>query len=350
MARNYRHFSLEERCEIARLQAQGCSLRQIAAALDRSPSSISRELTRNSGRKLGYRPSYAAEQAKARRWKGSRLDRNPELAQGRSPGSRPALFTRAGGGPNGAGGGPRVISHETIYRFIDTQITRHNDLSWRHYLPRAKSKRGLRGHKGGSSASFIQDRVSIAERPHEAETRSVPGHWEADTMLFSIYGQSVLALLERSSRILIGQKPANRTAPLIADTIEAIMAALPPRLRKTITFDNGTEFAHHWKLRGINLDTFFCNTHSPWQKASIENAIGRLRRFLPRKTNLQSLSLDEFNALIALYNNTPRKCLDYRTPAEVFCQQLLHFKWYDGLLVVGLQDSTIPGTQPYTRP
>ena len=326
MARNYRHFSLEERCEIARLQAQGCSLRQIAAALDRSPSSISRELTRNAGNKIGYRPSYAAEQAKARRWKGSKLDRNPELRKAVLQALAQRCSPEQVAGRMALEAGHRVISHETIYRFIDAQITRHNDLSWRHYLPRAKSKRGLRGRQGGSSASFIQHRVSIAERPHEAETRSVPGHWEADTMLFSIYGQSVLALLERSSRILIGQKPANRTAPLIADTIEAIMAALPPRLRKTITFDNGTEFAHHWKLRGINLDTFFCNTHSPWQKASIENAIGRLRRFLPRKTNLQSLSLDEFNALIALYNNTPRKCLDYRTPAEVFCQQLLHFK------------------------
>ena len=145
-------------------------------------------------------------------------------------------------------------------------------------------------------------------------------------MLLSIYGQSVLTLLERYSRILIGHKPANRTAPLIANTIQAIMAVLPPDLRKTITFDNGTEFAHHWKLHGIEIGTFFCNTRSPWQKASIENAIGRLRRFLPRKTNLESLTNDKFIALIALYNNAPRKCLDYRNPEQVFCQQLLHLK------------------------
>jgi IS30 family transposase len=326
MVRNYRQFSLEERCEITRLQAQGCSLRQIAAALDRSPSSISRELKRNTGSKVGYRPAFAAEQAKARRWKGSKLDRKPELraavlqalAQRCSPEQVAGRMAREAG--------RRLISHETIYRFIQAQITRHNDVSWRHYLPRGKSKRGVPGRKGGSSASFIQDRVSIAQRPAEAELRHIPGHWEADTMLFSIYGQSVLALHERSSRLLIGQRPPNRTAPLIADTIHAIMAALPPALRKTITFDNGTEFAHHWKLQGIQIGTFFCNTHSPWQKASIENAIGRLRRFLPRKTNLASLTEQEFNQLIAAYNNTPRKCLDYRTPAEVFCQQLLHFK------------------------
>lgn len=326
MARKYRHFSLEERCEIARLQAQGCSLRQIAAALDRSPSSISRELKRNTGSTVGYRPAFATDQAGARRWKGSKLDRNPELraailkalAQRCSPEQVAGRMAREAG--------HKLISHETIYRFIEAQIIRHKDYSWRHYLPRGKSKRGVRGRKGGSSANFIQDRVSIAQRPAEAEQRHIPGHWEADTMLFSIYGQSVLALHERSSRLLIGQRPLNRTAPLIADAIHAVMAALPPALRKTITFDNGSEFAHHWKLNAMQIDTYFCNTHSPWQKASIENAIGRLRRFLPRKTNLASMTDEQFNLLIAIYNNTPRKCLDYRTPAEVFCQQLLHFK------------------------
>ena len=326
MARKYRHFSLEERCEIARLQAQGCSLRQIAAALDRSPSSISRELKRNTGSTVGYRPAFATDQAGARRWKGSKLDRNPELraailkalAQRCSPEQVAGRMAREAG--------HKLISHETIYRFIQAQIIRHKDYSWRHYLPRGKSKRGVRGRKGGSSANFIQDRVSIAQRPAEAEQRHIPGHWEADTMLFSIYGQSVLALHERSSRLLIGQRPLNRTAPLIADAIHAVMAALPPALRKTITFDNGSEFAHHWKLNAMQIDTYFCNTHSPWQKASIENAIGRLRRFLPRKTNLASMTDEQFNLLIAIYNNTPRKCLDYRTPAEVFCQQLLHFK------------------------
>ena len=326
MARKYRQFSLEERCEITRLQAQGRSLRQIAAALDRSPSSISRELTRNSGSSLGYRPAFATEQAKARRWKGSKLDRKPELRMAVLQALAQRCSPEQVAGRMALEAGRKLISHETIYRFIDAQIIRHNDYSWRHYLPRGKSKRGVPGRKGGSSASFIQDRVSIAQRPAEAERRDIPGHWEADTMLFSIYGQSVLALQERSSRLIIGQMPANRTAPLIAGTIQDIMAALPPALRKTITFDNGTEFAHHWKLRGMQIETFFCNTHSPWQKASIENAIGRLRRLLPRKTNLASLNEDEFNAIIALYNNTPRKCLDYRTPAEVFCQQLLHFK------------------------
>ena len=326
MARNYRQFSLEERCKIAGLQAQGCSLRQIAAALDRSPSSISRELKRNSGSTLGYSPAYAADQAKARRWKGSRLDRQPELRERILTGLAQKYSPEQVVGRIALQEGRKPISHETIYRFIYAQIARHNDFSWRHFLPRAKAKRGYRGHKGGSSAAYIQNRSPLALRPAEADMRLAPGHWEADLMLFSRYGQAVLTLHDRASRLLIGHRPPNKTAALIAETIQSMLAALPPAFRKTITFDNGSEFAHHSRLHAIQLQTFFCDTHSPWQKGSIENAIGRMRRFLPRKTDLAAISEDHFNAIIAIYNNTPRKCLDYRTPAEVFCQQLLHFK------------------------
>ena len=326
MSRNYRHFSLEERCEITRLQAEGRSLRQIAAALDRSPSSVSRELRRNAGAQLGYRPAYATEQAKARRWKGSKLDRKPELRERVLAALAQKCSPEQVAGRMAFEAGRKLISHETIYRFVYAQIARHNDFSWRHYLPRAKAKRGFRGHKGGSSAAYIQNRIPVALRPCEADLRQAPGHWEADLMLFSTYGQAVLTLHDRTSRLLIGQRPANKTAALIAATIQGMLAGLPPAFRKTITFDNGSEFAHHAKLHAINLETFFCNTHSPWQKGSIENAIGRMRRFLPRKTDLAAISDEAFNTLIAIYNNTPRKCLDYRTPAEVFCQQLLHFK------------------------
>jgi transposase, IS30 family len=326
MGQNYRHFSLDERCEIACLQAEGRSIRQIAAALDRAPSSIARELKRNSGNKVGYKPSYATDQAWARRWKGSMLDRDVDLRQ--------AIFKALGHGlsPEQVAGRMalerrcKIISHETIYRFIYAQITRHNDFSWRNYLPRAKAKRGWRGQKGGSPVNFIQNRVSITHRPVEVETRSSTGHWEADLMLFAKYGQAVLTLHDRYSRILIGQRPANKTAALIAQTLQNLLAEMPSALRQTITFDNGSEFTQHSKLHALHLKTFFCDTHSPWQKGGVENAIGRMRRFLPRKTDLATLSDDQFNTLIAIYNNTPRKCLDFKTPAEVFCAQLLHFE------------------------
>jgi IS30 family transposase len=324
MGQDYRHLSLEERCEIARLQAEGRSIRQIAAAVDRAPSSISRELKRNRG-STDYKPGMAEERARARRWTGSMLDRKQDLrrwvlealGRGLSPEQVVGRLAREQG--------QKPISHETIYRFIHAQIARHNDYSWRNYLPRAKAKRGFRGRKGGSPANFIQGRISIACRPAEADDRSSPGHWEADLMLFAKYGQAVLTLHDRTSRILIGQRPPNKTASLVSTLLHDILQPLPHPLRKTITFDNGTEFAHHRKLHSLKLRTFFCDTHSPWQKGGIENAIGRMRRFLPRKTDLAALTDEQFNTLIAIYNNTPRKCLDFQTPAEVFCQQLLHF-------------------------
>ena len=104
------------------------------------------------------------------------------------------------------------------------------------------------------------------------------------------------------------------------------LGSLAPTWRQTVTFDNGTEFARHHDLHALGLETFFCDTYSPWQKGGIENAIGRLRRTLPRKTDLAALSDERFTRLVQAYNNTPRKCLDYQTPAEVFRNHLLHFK------------------------
>src|SRR5882724_9260548 len=155
MGEHYDHVTLEDRCAIARLHEGGQSLRQIAAALDRSPSTVSRELKRNRG-------------AQVAGWLG-----------------RQKAAT--------------TISHESIYRFIYAQIRRTQDGAWRRYLPRAKFKRGWRGRRGGSPASFIQDRVAIAQRPAAARHRRSPGHWEADLMLFATYGQAILVAQQSSS-------------------------------------------------------------------------------------------------------------------------------------------------------
>ena len=200
MGQGYRQFSLEERCEIARLSGEGRSIRQIAAALDRAPSSIARELKRNSGAQVGYKPAYADQQAKARHWIGSKLDRDPVLRE------RVLNQLRAGWSPEQIAGRSGGIGAETIYRFIYAQIARHNDFSWRNYLPRAKAKRGRRSMKGRSPASFIAQRVPLVLRPHEASDRQIPGHWEADLMAFSKYGQNILMLHERSSRALMGTR------------------------------------------------------------------------------------------------------------------------------------------------
>jgi IS30 family transposase len=326
MGRRYQQFSLEERCEIASRRACGESIRQIAAALDRGPSSVSRELKRNASSSVAYKPAYAGQQANARRWRGSRLLRDPDL--------QAQVLDRLGRGwsPQQVAGrlarehGQTVISHESIYRFIAAQIARTKNYAWRHYLPRAKSKRGWRGRKGGSSALHIKDRTPIHQRPAAAADRLDPGHWEADLMLFAAYGQAVLTVHERSSRLLVIVRQPDKAAAHVAASLEAMLVALPSNLRQTITFDNGTEFALHHVLRdNVGIQTFFCDTHSPWQKGGIENAIGRLRRFLPRKTNLATLAPEEIRDLAGHYNHTPRKCLDFQTPAEVF-SALLHFK------------------------
>jgi IS30 family transposase len=326
MGKKYSQITIEERCEIARLRATGCSIRQIASALDRAPSTIAREMKRNGSRQGGYRPVYADQQGRARRWTGSKLDRNADLreavlsrlAQGWSPEQVAGRFARDAG--------RRVISHETIYRFVYAQVARTKNYAWRHFLPRGKSKRGWRGRKGGSPASLIAHRRPLSERPKEAEDRRTPGHWEADLMLFRTYGQAVLTLHERHSRLLIAVRPPGKAAKPIAEAMRDILAPLPPQWRQTVTFDNGTEFARHYQLHAHKIQTFFCDTYAPWQKGGVENAIGRMRRTLPRKTDLATLPEDRFVELIQAYNNTPRKCLDFRTPAELFWNEVLHFK------------------------
>jgi transposase, IS30 family len=325
MGRSYDQLSLDDRCEIARLYGDGCSVRQIAAALDRSPSTISRELKRNHGVQVGYRSSYAQQQTRARRWKGSRLERDASL--------RAAVMERLASGwsPEQIAGrlereqGRKRISYESIYRFIYAQIARTKDYRWRRYLPRGKSKRGCRGRKGGGSPNFIEGRVSVAERPVEASDRKAPGHWEADLMMFSKYGQAILTVHERKSRLLLAIRLTSKAAHGVARHLLNLFGAIPQPLRQTVTFDNGTEFARHRALHSIAIDTFFCDPYAPWQKGGIENAIGRMRRFIPRKTDLATLSTSRFRNLIAAYNNTPRKCLDFSTPAETFAQAL-HFE------------------------
>jgi IS30 family transposase len=327
MGKHYDQVTLEERCTIARLRQAGQSIRQIATALDRAPSSVCRELKRNHGRQVGYKPGYAQEQAAARRWKGSRLERNARLRDlvlgclrcGWSPEQVAGWLTRQNE--------PLTVSHETIYRFIYAQIRRTNDGAWRHYLPRARYKRGWRARRAGSPASFIKGRVSIALRPDAVQQRRSFGHWEADLMHFATPGQTILVAHERKSRLLLLAKQPGKAAQPAAEQLLAWFRSLDRRLRKSITFDNGTEFARHRILaEQLAIRTFFCDPHSPWQKGSVENAIGRMRRPLPRKTNLNTIGDDTLRAIVVAYNNTPRKCLGFKSPAQAFLSQLLHFK------------------------
>ncbi len=331
---SYCQLSFEERCSIARLHEAGQSVRQIAAALDRQPSTVSRELKRNRGSQIGYRPAYAQQQTDARRWSGARLEREDAL--------REAILDRLGEGwsPEQIAGrlaheaGHRVISHETIYRFVYAQLKRTNDRRWRHYLPRAKYKRGWRT-KGGPWPRWLDGRTPIHARPPDIATRVQPGHWEADAMLFSTQGQAILVAHERRSRLTLALRQDSLKADPVAAALIGMLHPMPPGLRRSITFDNGTEFARHYRITSqLGAQTYFCDPRAPWQKGGVENAIGRLRRKLPRKTDINTLPKAGLDAILASYNHTPRKCLGFQTPAEVFLNPL-HFEC----------EST-PGTSP----
>ena len=311
----YKQLSEYERFRIAHLQAAGASQRQIAAALDRAPSTVARELKRNGTPAGRYAPDYAHLAARSRRWRGARLERDAALRDRVLAGFSPAVVTPADRGAVGPGRGVAGCSaHESIYRFVYRQQARVKDYRWSRCLPQGKTKRGWRGRGRSSSARFIAHRIPIHQRPLAVATRETFGHWEADLMSFGRSGPVVLALHERASRLLLAVRQGSKGADATAATLERLLRDLPPAWRQTITFDNGTEFARHYRLHPLGIQTFFCDTHSPWQKGGVENAIGRLRRPLPRSTKLGALSEAAFTAALQLYNNTPRKCLGYRTP------------------------------------
>src|ERR1700692_829048 len=243
MGQCYGQLSLEERVEIYRLHAGGRSQNQIASALERSPSTISRELERNSRPtkvwKGGYEPVRAQQLDERRR----RQDRRLKLARQPDLRHRVGKSLAMGHSPEQIAGrlalehGRVIISHESIYRFIYHRTAQKD--YWHRLLPHHKLRRGRRRRPGGSPAHFIKQRRALPERPVEAEGRQVPGHWEADFMLFARYGQGLLVLHERHTLFSIVHHPIDRKATVNARTIARELAKLPQQMRKTISFDNG---------------------------------------------------------------------------------------------------------------
>jgi IS30 family transposase len=325
--RRYEQLSLRERIEIYRLHADGKSLRCIAGILGRSAATISRELKRNSKASKqwagGYDPQRAQELMLRRHARGRahKLERQPELrkkvlqrlAEGWSPEQIAGRMAREPGSDR--------ISYESIYRYIYWRSWSFSETLHRG-LPRQKYRRGKRLPNGRWSMASIVDRVSIHDRPAEVETRARAGDWEADLMSFSKPGQFLLVAQERRSRRALLVRQTARTAQSVADNLSALVEAMPAHLCQSITFDNGTEFSKHYLLsRRFGIQTWFCDTHSPWQKGGIENAIGRLRRQLPRNTDLDALPAHGLALYLERYNDTPRKCLGFKTPNEVFLER-----------------------------
>ena len=250
------------------------------------------------------------QQAHARRWRGSKLERNDSL------GEQVLARLRQNWSPEQVEAGRTVVSHETIYRFIYARIARKKDYSWRHYLPGAKSKRGWRGRKGGNPASFIHRRP-LSERPADASGRDAPGHWEADLMLFGRPRPSSSC----TSATPVCSSPCGSRA----NSAMQVLAAFPAPWRRTVAFDNGTEFARHHRLHALGVQTFFCDTHSPWQKGGVENAIGRMRRTLP-ETDLRNCPTTGSTSWCAVTTTPRANAWAAFANSDYFTNQVLHLK------------------------
>jgi transposase, IS30 family len=312
MGQSYGQLSEQERCAIFRLHAGGISRGEIARQLGRHRSTIGRELRRNA-LASGYQPVAAQRLARARRWRGTKIERSNRLraivddqliAMGRSPEQIAGRLEREQGKP--------AISHESIYRYIYSPLGRRQKLH--RTLCRAKARRGRRPRKG-ERRPLIPFRVSIHDRPQSVTERRRFGHWEGDLMAFRSPARPLVVCVERKSRLLLARRQAGKTAKTTKHSLKRLLGRLAPKARRSLTIDNGGEFARHHQL---GCKTYFCDPHSPWQKGAVENAIGRLRRDLPRSTDLSHYSQQDLDDLIALYNDTPRKCLGYRTPLETF--------------------------------
>jgi IS30 family transposase len=315
----YTHLINDERVRISIMKQEGLSVRQIAMKLNRSPSTISRELRRNQAPPGHYWPDTAEHLSKARRRRGCKLNHFKALSSFVierlschlwSPEQIAAyLKYRQVELP--------YVCHETIYAWIYSASQKAE--KWYQYLTRHKRKRGLRKSRGVNE-SRIKERVSIHERPHLINKNKTFGHWEADLMSCQKNKQFMLVLRERLTMYVKSVRLINKTAEVTNRAIIDLMADLPAQARQSITYDNGTEFAFHAKVKETlkGIQTYFCDPYSPWQKGRVENSNGRLRKDFPRKLDLQKLTDEDFNESIENYNLTPRKGLKWFTPDEVF--------------------------------
>ena len=314
MGTKYNHLDFDDRIEISRLHEDGKSPSEIARIMGRHRSTISRELKRN-GLLSGYKPARAERMAWVRCGRLSRLERlsqlgglvRDRLAMGWSPEQIAGRLRHEGA--------EHMISHESIYRFIYRPKIRSERLH--RYLPRAKACRGRRYFKRRREP--MAARHSIHERPQGAQTRHQFGHWEADLMQFRTQRGNLLTLCERKTRFTITAPLRTKTAAETGDVLRAIFRKMPEPLKRSVTFDNGGEFAEY---KTLGMDTFFCDPSAPWQRGTIENTNGIIRRDMPRKTDISNYTLSDIDQLTWAINSTPRKCLGFKTPAEAFLENI----------------------------
>jgi IS30 family transposase len=321
--RSNHSLTLAEREEISRGLAAHESLRSIAAALNRPPSTISREVNRNGGA-TNYRAASADKLAweRALRPKKCKLTLNKALAQS------VARKLKRNWSPQQISGWlkkinpddeQKLVSHETIYKslYIQARGALKKELI-KHLRTKRIMRRSKHSTQKGTGQGKIKDAVPISERPASIEDRAIPGHWEGDLIAGS--KQSYIAtLVERHSRYVILVKLKNRETKTVVNALIEQSKKLHNELYKSLTWDRGKELSDHKRFKlETNIDVYFCDPVSPWQKGSNENTNRLVRQYLPKFTDLSVHSQAKLSAIARQLNERPRKTLGYETPAERF--------------------------------
>lgn len=320
--RSRRTLSLGEREEISRGLAHRESVRSMARRLGRAPSSISREIRRHGG-PADYRAltADAAAWARATRPKPCRLARYPRLR------AVVAAKLRADWSPQQIAGWlvktypdePNMhVSHEVIYRTLYLQARGALKQELTTHLRRQRLMRRSRvARTRGHGAGELVDMVPISERPPIAADRAVPGHWEGD-LLQGSNGSQIATLVERQSRFVMLVRVPARDAATVTRALTRHVQRLPACLKQSLTWDRGKEMAYHKRFTvATDVQVYFCDPHSPWQRGSNENTNGLLRQYFPKRTHLSHFTQQQLDRIALKLNTRPRETLDWRTPADV---------------------------------
>jgi IS30 family transposase len=323
--RSTRSLTLAEREEISRGIAGGRSLRSIALRLGRAPSTVSRELARNGGRR-----AYRAHKAERAAWDRACRPKPCKLAQSRQLARLVARQLRALWAPQQIAGWLKRcnpndeslrVSHETIYKTLFIQARGALKKELLAHLRRTRVMRKPRGHTyKGRKQGQIVDAVSIRERPAEIEDRAVPGHWEGDLIIGSNHSQ-IATLVERRTRYVMLVRVRSMDTKTVIDALIRQAHKLPRELYKSLTWDRGKEMTGHKRFTlDTDIKVFFCDPKSPWQRGSNENTNGLLRQYFPKGMDLSGIHQNKLDAVARQLNERPRKTLGYYSPAEKFAE------------------------------
>ena len=324
-SRSGRSLSLAEREEISRGIVAGLSIRTIASQLRRAPSTVSREIRRNGGR-CDYRANQADEAAwqRAHRPKTCKLAQNPALAR------IVAEKLQLEWSPRQIAGWLKYhypddktyqVSHETIYLTLFIQARGALKKELLKYLRRPRAMRRSRhSNLKGKGLGQITNAVSIRERPAEVEDRAVPGHWEGDLICGSNNSQ-IATLVERHTRYVMLVRVPSKDTKTVVNALIKQAHKLPRELYKSLTWDRGAEMAGHQRFSlATDINVYFCDPQSPWQRGSNENTNGLLRQYFPKGMDLSNVHQNRLNAVARRLNERPRETLQFRTPAEKFSE------------------------------